>query len=67
MVKISHVRSVLAKPSKGAEAEIVGRGPEPLRLEIVGESDTLSFDLDQFLVKLSLKNIKNYEFPAISE
>ena len=46
MVKISNVRSVLAKPSKGAEAEIVGRGQEPLRLEIVCESDTLSFDLD---------------------
>ena len=36
------------------EAEIVGVwGATPPRLEIVVKSDTLSVDLDQFLVKLS--------------
>ena len=35
--------------------------------EFVGKSDTLLGDLDQFVVKISLKWIENYEFPAISD
>ena len=50
-----------------SEAEIVGggwSGESPPKSEIIGKSDTLSVDLDQFLVKTFLID-RNYELPAI--